>query len=242
MNDKPVILQTYKKDGVYSYTSGAYATIEMLKARPQIARVVYIHSKYTDKDGLHELCAAHGVPIRYGDKNFAKVNQKENAYVMGIFEKYTQHLSPDRPHIVLVNPGDMGNIGTIIRTAAGLGFCDMGIILPAGDIFHPKTIRASMGALFHIHVQCFPSFGAYQAEYSKHHCYPFMLDGAAELHTIKKSIERPFTLIFGNEAAGLDPAFSQIGVSVRIPQTACVDSLNIAIAVGIGAFTFMNDE
>lgn len=238
MKDNHFVLQTYKKDGAYSYTTGAYATIELLKTQPQIARVVYIHSKYTETEYLTGLCRDSGVPVVFGDKYFARVNQKENAYVMGVFEKNNQVLQAECLHVLLVNPNDMGNIGTIIRTAAGLGLCDLGVVLPAGDVFHPKTVRASMGAVFHVRIQCFENFEAYRTAFSGHHCYPFMLDGAVELGGGKDFIKKPYTLIFGNEASGLDPSFAGCGVSVRIPQTARVDSLNVAVAVGIGIFAF----
>ena len=54
----------------------------------------------------------------------------------------------------------MGNLGTIIRTIAGLGINDLAIIEPAADIWNPKTLRATMGALFHARHECFPNFEA----------------------------------------------------------------------------------
>ena len=56
------------------------------------------------------------------------------------------YLSGASNHIVLVNPSDMGNLGTIIRTAVGFGFTDIGIISPAVDAYNPKVIRGSMGS------------------------------------------------------------------------------------------------
>ena len=69
---------------------------------------------------------------------------------MGVFKKHESVLAMDRPHVVLVNPSDMGNLGTIIRTAVGFGLPDLAIIRPGAAICHPKTVRASMASLFRL--------------------------------------------------------------------------------------------
>jgi TrmH family RNA methyltransferase len=47
-----------------------------------------------------------------------------------------------------------------------------------------------------------------------------------------------FSLIFGNEAGGLEKSFLKVGQAIQIPQTAEVDSLNLAVAAAIGVYTF----
>jgi len=47
-----------------------------------------------------------------------------------------------------------------------------------------------------------------------------------------------FSLVFGNEATGLDDSFLQKGTSIIIPQSEEVDSLNITIAAGVGMYLF----
>ena len=234
---KSIFLQPYKKESPYSYTTGAFATFELLNARPGDARAVYIHPDYGSPEKLEALCREKNIPVFYGEKYFSRLKQKGNSYVCGVFEKNAQPLSGNAPHLLLINPADCGNIGTIIRTAAGLGMDDVGVVLPAGDVFHPKTVRASMGAVFRIRINTFASFEEYRREYASHFCYPFMtLDAASDIHTISGGIKKPYTLIFGSEAEGLDISFAGIGVPVRIPQSSKVDSLNIAVAVGIGLY------
>lgn len=55
-------------------------------------------------------------------------------------------------HVVLVNPGILGNMGTIIRTMLGFNYTNLAIIRP-GDVFDPRVVRASMGALFNINFE-----------------------------------------------------------------------------------------
>ncbi len=231
-------LKSYKEEYDYSYTSGAYATIEMLKVKPDAARTVYIHTKYAGKEDIDGLCRIKGIPVLYDDRTFERINQKENSYVLGVFNKYTCQLKPNRPHIVLVNPSDMGNLGTIIRTMAGLSLFDLAVVKPAADIFNPKTVRASMGALFCIRFQCFASFDAYKNAFPDHICFPFTPDGEIPLSLGCCPQVPLFSLLFGNEASGLPEQCKSAGLGVKIPQSPLVDSLNLSVAAGIGMFIF----
>ena len=167
---------------------------------------------------------------------FSAVNQKENCFVLGVFGKYEETLKAEKPHIVLVNPSDMGNLGTVIRTMAGLGLQDLAVIEPSADVFAPKTIRASMGALFHIRQTRFQSFEEYADRYPGHDLFPFMLTGRAAPEDCFP--QKPFSLIFGNEATGLDAVFMRVGQSVKIPLSGKIDSFNLAVAAGIGMYVF----
>jgi TrmH family RNA methyltransferase len=173
-----------------------------------------------------------------GEKAFRRVNQKENTYAAGVFKKYPNILSPNEPHVVFVNPGDMGNLGSAIRTLAGFNITNIAVILPGADVWHPKTIRASMGAVFQAEVEQFTSFDLYRERFGGHRVFPFMLDGKIQLSPGRCPVTDLYALVFGNEAAGLPAEYHEIGESVKIPQSAGIDSLNIAAAIGIGAFLF----
>jgi TrmH family RNA methyltransferase len=173
------------------------------------------------------------------NKLIGRLSDKNNCYVAGIFEKYSCQLAKDRPHIVLVNPSNMGNLGTILRTIVGFGIYDMAIILPGADIFSPKTVRASMGALFKLNFQLFSSFDEYRKNYSKHDVFTFMINEEHTMNIKDCPKSKLFSLVFGNEATGLDDSFLNVGTSIMIPQTSDVDSLNLTIAVGIGVYLFL---
>ena len=145
-------------------------------------------------------------------------------------------------HIVLVNPSDSGNMGTILRTALGFGLTNIAIICPAVDSDDPRVTRASMGAAFSMNVRHFDSFEQYRAEFGERQLFPFMLTGAVSLDEAVKKVSGPFSLVFGNEATGLPDVFASYGVSTLIEHSGKIDSLNLAIAAGIGMYAFMNRE
>ena len=233
-------LKPYKKSFEHSYTLGAFPTIELIKSKPEVVKSVYIHSTYTDKETVLELCKKEEIPVVTNDKVFNRISDKENCFVIGVFDKFECKLEKNRPHIVLVNPSNMGNVGTIIRTAVGLGIYDIACITPCADLFNPKTVRSSMGALFRMRHTYYESFQDYMNEYGNHDIFTFMLKGTKTLEIQDGPKSKLFSLVFGNEATGLDDSFLDIGTSIIIPQSEDVDSLNVTIAVGIGAFVFMN--
>lgn len=231
-------IKPYKKSADYSYTLGAFPTIELIQSKVRKVREVLVHSTFTDTEKLEELCHKNQIPLRVADKQIARLSDKENVFVIGIFEKYEQKLDGQKSQIVLVNPSNMGNLGTILRTAVGFGIYDIALISPAVDVFHPKVVRSSMGALFRLRHQYFESFTEYRAQNANQEIFTFMLNGKRTLTVADCPKPKLFSLVFGNEATGLDDSYLEAGTSVIIPQSPDVDSLNLTIAVGVGTYLF----
>lgn len=236
-----VSLKAYKKNFEYSYTFGMFPTVELINSRKDEVIKVLVSSNFKNESSsldIFEFCKNKNIDIEINDKQFNKLGSKENCYVIGVFKKYKCEIEKNKPHIVLVNPSNMGNMGTIIRTLTGFGINNLAIISPGVDIFDPKVIRSSMGSLFKINFKYYDSFGDYNIEYNQHQIYTFMLDGVISLKEVNHDKDSLFSLVFGNEATGLDESFSKIGKSVFIKHTDSIDSLNLTIAVGIAIYKF----
>ena len=176
------------------------------------------------------------------DKALSRISGKENCYAAVVFEKFQGTLALEGSHVVLHNPSDAGNLGTILRTALGFSMTSIAIIRPAADVFDPKVVRASMGALFSMEIAQFETFESYREAYPQHALYPFMLDGSCPLHEAAGSPKQPFALVFGNEGSGLPKSFSAMGQAVRIPHSGKIDSLNLSVAAAIGMYAFSQRE
>ncbi|MCL2821489.1 MAG: RNA methyltransferase [Oscillospiraceae bacterium] len=232
------IIKPYKKEFDFSYTSGVAITIELIKTKPDIVEHIFIHTDFNQPEQIIKLCDQNEITYTISENVFKRVNQKENTYLLGVFRKYPSTISSEKSHVVLVNPADMGNLGTIIRTLVGFGVHDLAIITPAADIWNPKTVRASMGSLFHMRFTHYENIYEYLRSFSEHKVYTFMLDGELEMNSKIMSKQQPYSLVFGNEATGLDEKFRFIGTSLKIPQSILVDSLNLSIAVALGVYCF----
>ncbi|HKP51979.1 MAG TPA: TrmH family RNA methyltransferase [Chloroflexia bacterium] len=229
-------LKPYKKEFDYSYSFGVFPTVELVANRPQSVLKVLVSAKGEKNEGvrkLRESCRKRNIEFEVNDRLVERLSPKENSYAIGVFSKYEATLSAPGAHVILVNPGDMGNLGTIIRTMLGFGVADLALIRPAVDIFDPRVVRASMGAIFRANFQYFDSLQEYSQMFG-HHLYLFMTDGEVELK--EANFREPFALVFGNESAGLPDEYRRLGASVSIRHSQAIDSLNLPVAVSIGLY------
>lgn len=135
--------------------------------------------------------------------------------------------------IVLENLQDPGNVGTVIRTANAFNIDAVILVGACADLYNPKTVRASMGAIFRQRVltmsiqeldeltqkQALPLFGA------------ALSDKAADLRNIE--IHRAAVAI-GSEGRGLSKELLDIcGGKIIIPMNPESESLNAAVAASV---------
>lgn len=236
----PTKLTKYRKNLNYSYTLGVFPIIELLTSKPTIVSFILfkstgLHNKGIDK--IIKICDKIGIKTITSDKKLYKITKKENIYAVGVFRKYKSSLEENKNHVVLVNPSNNGNLGTIIRTMVGFNLYNLGIIKPSADVFNPEVIRASMGSLFQVNFEYFNTIEEYRFKY-KNTIYPFMTDGRNLLNNFH--FKKPAALVFGNEAAGLPPEYKELGNTVKILQSKQIDSFNLAISVGISLYEFSN--
>ena len=229
-------VSSYKKENDITYSLGATVTMEYLNVRPDLVEGVIIHPRFDSSDTMskiNDICSSRGIAVEVSEKPFNILSKKGNCFVIGVIRKQKEEIGQGC-HVVLVNPSDAGNMGTIIRTCAGFGITDIAVVPPAVDMYDPKTVRASMGARARVRMELFESFEEYEKRFPGNHIYPFMLDGSTLLQNTK--IESPFSLVFGNEASGLPPMFQKKGHPIRIEHTNNIDSLNLPTAAGIAVF------
>ena len=230
-------MKRYNKKEEVSYSLGITVTIELLKKKLDFVKKIYFHSKLVENevtDNIRNICLKHNIPIIVSDKPFNILTNKENCFVIGEFNKFDSSLDKLSNHVVLVNPSNSGNLGTIIRSMVGFNILNLAIITPACDIFDIKTIRASMGAVYSINYELFNSFDDYKKKYSQNSIYPFMLQANKNLS--ETELNEPYSLVFGNEATGLPIEFLNEGEAIIIKHSDKIDSLNLPIALSIALY------
>lgn len=147
--------------------------------------------------------------------------------------------------IALDNIRDPGNLGTIIRIAAWFGIeniiCSRGTV----DVYNPKTIQATMGALIHVNVSYsdLPAFIRSLSEYGTA-VYATTLDGEP-VYNIKKPADG--LLLFGNESRGLSETLmpwvtKKITIPPCIKPVPGIDSLNVAMTAAIVCNEFRRNK
>lgn len=238
-------LEAYDKSLDYSYAPGIFPATECLKNAQNRCLRLLLSSASEKSEGAAKLRSAAencGLRVEIADRALERISKKENCFAAMVYKKQEGVFDEIAPHIVLVNPSDSGNLGTILRTALGFGLVNIAIIRPAVDSDDPRVTRASMGAAFSLNVRHFDSFDDYRREFPQRQLFPFMLTGAVPLAEAVKKVSGPFSLVFGNEATGLPDVFAAYGTSTLIPHSGKIDSLNLAIAAGIGMYAFKNRQ
>jgi TrmH family RNA methyltransferase len=131
---------------------------------------------------------------------------------------------------------DPGNAGSVIRSADAAGFDAVVFSNGSVDVFNPKTVRASVGSLWHIPVLPDVSIDQFIAGSIENRFSLFALvrDGKVTFDSsfISKISATPSAWIFGNEARGLPDLPREI-LTVAIPMRGFAESLNVASAAAI---------
>ena len=133
--------------------------------------------------------------------------------------------------IVLENVQDPGNVGTVLRTANAFGMDLVVLCGECADPYNPKTVRASMGAIFRqpvIKTETaalgdilgeLPLYGAALAA------------DAADIRTLPKT---GLAVAIGNEGQGLSAEIlARCAGKVIIPMNPGAESLNAGVAAAV---------
>ena len=136
-----------------------------------------------------------------------------------------------RSGIVLENVQDPGNVGTVLRTAAAFGLDAVICTGACADLYHPRTIRASMGAIFRQPTVETEDPG----EIARRRKLPLIAavpdPGAPDVRTADL---RGALVVVGNEGSGITPELlRQCTSAVRIPMVPTAESLNASVAAAL---------
>jgi RNA methyltransferase, TrmH family len=135
--------------------------------------------------------------------------------------------------IALQTLQDPGNLGTIIRTAAGAGADGLWLSDDSVDLENPKVLRASAGQWFRLPMAVV-DLQAEIRQFQRQGVQVVATLPTAELTYWEADLTRPTLILLGNEGAGLSPELAGMAdVGIKIPLAAGVESLNVAIAAAL---------
>lgn len=172
---------------------------------------------------------------------YAKITDTDQAQgIMAIVKKkeylFKNWVTGDRQPLIAVldNVQDPGNVGALIRTADAAG-CTAVIMTPgSADLFSPKTVRATMGSLFHL-----PVLSKVSTAELVTHLNQFQIQLIATALTSAKpyyevDLTGPTAIVFGNEGNGVsDALLHQAASRLFIPLYGKAESLNVAAAAAV---------
>ncbi len=142
--------------------------------------------------------------------------------------------------IALDGVQDPGNLGTIIRIADWFGIGHVFCSPDTADLYNPKTVQATMGAMarVHVHYVCLPHLLEGLSPHMP--AYGTFLDGN---NIYGETLTPDGLIVMGNEGKGISAeAAARIGRRLRIPSfppgRPTSESLNVAVATAITCAEF----
>ena len=123
-----------------------------------------------------------------------------------------------------------GNLGTILRSADGVGADGVIVCDRCTDIYNPNVVRASVGTLFTLPVV--EAEGSETLQWLKQRNIQIVAaTPSAELEYTAADLVGPIAIAVGTEQLGLSKKWLDLAdISVRIPMLGTADSLNVATA------------
>lgn len=160
--------------------------------------------------------------------------------VLGVFtiphhEMDLHSCARQRLCLALDDVQDPGNLGTIIRIADWFGIEDIFCSPGTADVYNPKTVQATMGAIARVRLHYLPLAETLQQTECDYPIYGTLLEGK---NIYERDLKNNGLIIMGNEGKGLSPEIRRLVTdSLYIPSyptdRPTSESLNVAIATAI---------
>ena len=174
----------------------------------------------------------------------AVVRKPEDIYINDV-SKLTSLLSKGGLYLALDTIRDPGNLGTILRIADWFGIDAVFATKDTVDVFNPKVVQATMGAIFRVkmHYVDLPALSDLVLT-AGGKIFGTFLDGLnIYSRPLDNGDEAPVLIVIGNESEGISPAMAKLVTDrLYIPPYPADDpgseSLNAAVATALTVAEF----
>jgi len=192
--------------------------------RPELIKVIY-----TTSPEAFEAASDHEI-ISISSKTMDQISSLRSPQSVITICKKPRPRAVNAPLILALDTiQDPGNMGTILRLAAWFGIDDIVASEGCADIYNPKVVQASMGAIFTINTVVH-ELNNYLAEINQP-IFGAVLEGE---NIYKQDLPTSGVILMGNEGNGINEALLPlISHPISIPKIGVGESLNVAMATGI---------
>lgn len=168
-------------------------------------------------------------------KKLATTDSAPDAVAVGVQKQYDIKLLKTAKRVALFeNIKDLGNLGTILRTATAFSLDAIILFGNTVDLYNPKCVRASVGNLWKtpvFQIKDFNILKSYFTDFTRIATLPKSDDSVF----LKDFLPQAKTLVmFGAEADGLSTELINYATDkVTIEMDSKVESLNLSMSAGI---------
>lgn len=135
--------------------------------------------------------------------------------------------------LVLDDIQDPGNMGTILRTADSINLKQIIVSKGSADIYNPKVVRSTMGAIFRMKIIESENLAKTLKEMKKHKI-KIATTSLQTNNSIYDISYRKTAIVIGNEANGVSKEILDLAdEKIKIPMLGKTESLNASVATAI---------
>lgn len=197
---------------------------EAVKESAKISTVVVcedcVKNEEIDSKLLYEVAKYNCIYVN--ERVFSLITDVKNPQgILAVIEKEEEKDSIDYNEdliVILDKVQDPGNLGTILRTVDSIGLKQIIVAEGSGDIFNPKVVRSTMGAIFRVKVKISQDIEKTVAEIKKHKFKVISTSLATDKSIYDIKYEKS-AIIIGNEANGVSKELQDASDElVKIPM------------------------
>jgi TrmH family RNA methyltransferase len=229
-------------EGVF-WVEGIRAVTEAVSSGATLERLIHAPGRLRSDRGretVHEI-EGRGIEVtEVSDRVFDTLSDREEGQGLGVLVRIRrQDLTgiPSTPRclvLVLVEPHDPGNLGSIVRTADAAGVSGVVVVGPSADLYDPKSLRACMGSLFAVPVVGLKDFESFSWWAGPRGLRCVATSARASRSCFEADLSGSLALVLGPERGGLEEdVLRRCDAAVRVPMRGRASSLNLAAAAAV---------
>jgi len=209
--------------------------IEQIISNGYFPELLFINETKKEAKAIIEKSKRHIIEYVSSQTIAQLTETKSPQDIVGLFRKPKLNFPDQGNFLYLDSLRDPGNMGTIFRTAAAFNIDGIFISSDSCEVFSPKVIRSSLGAIYTV-----PFKEIELADISLPNCDIFSTELGGIPITEVTTFKQNMIIVIGNEANGVSEKNSKLASQkVTIPISDKMESLNASVATSISVFNLM---
>ena len=233
----------YRRKEECFWAEGTRLVMEALEQNWDIEVLVWSPDLLQNDQSQEAVTYAHVKKVSVSEQVFYGISGRDNPPGLGAVIRIPERnltdlvVGTDTLLVVLEEPHDPGNVGTVVRTVACAGGNGVILLGDATDPYDPQSVRASAAALLALPVVSCVNIADFMT-WSKAQNLRLIGTAPEGKHSYRDiAYQRPLALLLGNEQNGLsDVLWEAADDMVRIPVKERTDSLNLSAAAAITVY------
>lgn len=214
----------YRNEAGKFIIEGVKLIKEAIEEKAQIDTIIlcenYIKAGEIEKEIVYEIAKYNCLYV--DEKVFSSITDVQNPQgILAVIDKKDKNLQINYNEdviVVLDDIQDPGNLGTILRTIDSCGLSQVIISKKSGDVFNPKVVRSTMGAIFRVNIIESENLVNTLKELKKHK-FKIYATSIQTDDTIYDIDYKKTAIVIGNEANGVSKEVLEMADrKIKIPM------------------------